>query len=449
MRFPSGFLWGAATSAYQVEGAVAQDGRGESIWDRFSHTPGRTFAGQTGDVAADHYHRWAEDVRQMAVMGLRAYRFSIAWPRIMPGGTGRVEERGVAFYDRLVDALLEHGITPAATLYHWDLPQAIQDRGGWANRDTVEAFEAYAAVVFERLGDRVPIWITHNEPWVVAFLGHLKGIHAPGVRDLQAALDVTHHLNLSHGRVVERYREAGLHGEIGITLSLAATYPKTQTDADRAAAHASDGYTNRWFLDPVLRGSYPPDMVERFRAAGADPLRAVRDGDLRTAAASTDFLGVNYYFRRLVSAGGGEFGWTVQEHAEPGVHTSDIGWEFYPDGLYDLLTSLHRDYGAPAIYVTENGTALDDAVGPDGRVTDPRRIDYLRRHFLAAARAMADGVDLRGYFVWSLLDNFEWAMGYPPRFGLVHVDYETLERTPKESASWYAEVIGSGEVVDA
>jgi beta-glucosidase len=448
MRFPTDFLWGAATSAYQIEGAVAEDGRGESIWDRFSHTPGKTFAGQTGDVASDHYHRWAQDVALMAEMGLKAYRFSIAWPRILPSGSGAPDERGVAFYDRLVDALLEHGITPAVTLDHWDLPQRLQDRGGWASRDTLGAFEAYAALMFERLGDRVPIWMTHNEPWVVAVLGYLKGIHAPGHTDLQAALDVTHHLNLSHGLAVRRFRELVPQGQIGIALSLAATYPKSETDADREAAHASDGYTNRWFLDPLLRGRYPDDMVERFAGAGAEPLRAVRDGDMAVVATPIDFLGVNYYFRRLISAGGGEFGWTVQEHGEPGVHTSDIGWEFHPDGLYDLLVGIHREYGSLAMYVTENGTALHDVVGPDGRVRDPRRIDYLRRHLLAAGRALSDGVDLRGYFVWSLLDNFEWAMGYPPRFGLVHVDYETQRRTPKESAAWYSEVIRSGWVPD-
>jgi beta-glucosidase len=442
MPFPPDFLWGASTSSYQIEGAVHEDGRGPSIWDTFSHTPGNVENGDTGDIADDHYHRWADDVALMADLGLPAYHFSIGWPRLFPDGGTTLNERGLAFYDRLVDALLERNITPVVTLFHWDLPQALQDRGGWVNRDTVEAYTQYARTCFERLGDRVPIWITQNEPWVVAILGYLRGIHAPGHTNLQEMLDVSHHLLLSHGSAVQAYRSSGRTGQIGITLNLFATYPKTDTDADRAAVIGSDGYTNRRFLDPLLLGSYPQDTADIFAAAGADALAAVKDGDLATIAAPADFLGVNYYNRRVVSADTEEFGWKVEPAADPGINTSDLGWEITPEGLYDLLTRLKRDYPPIPIYITENGISLDDRIGPDGNVDDPRRIEYLRAHFEAAQGAMAEGVDLRGYFVWSLFDNFEWAMGYRPRFGLVYVDYSNGQRRiPKSSAQWYASVI--------
>lgn len=446
MPFPKDFLWGVATASYQIEGAVDAGGRGPSIWDTFSHTPGKVENGETGDVACDHYHRYAEDVDLMAELGIKAYRFSMAWPRLFPDGAGQLNRKGLDFYQRLVDRLLERDITPAITLYHWDLPQALQDRGGWANRDTVERFADYAEAAFRALGDRVPMWITHNEPWVAAFLGNLLGIHAPGLTDLQTALDVSHHLLLSHGRAVERYHSLGLDGKIGITLSLSATYPKTDTDADREVARGSDGYTNRWFLDPVLKARYPEDMVERFTRAGAHPLAAVREGDLAVTSAPTDFLGVNYYSRRIITASDEEFGWAVQQHAEPGMHTTGVGWEVFPEGLYDLLTNLHEIYPGTPFYITENGMALDDRIGPDGAVDDPRRIDYLRGHFAAAQRAIEAGVDLRGYFVWSFMDNFEWAMSYRPRFGLVYVDYPTQRRIPKSSARWYSRVIGANAI---
>jgi beta-glucosidase len=440
MSFPTDFLWGAATSSYQIEGAVAADGRGESIWDRFSHTPDAIENGDSGDEANDHFHRWAEDVDLMGELGLRAYRFSIAWPRIVPDGRGRIEERGIDFYRRLVDRLRERRIVPAVTLYHWDLPQSLQDRGGWANRDTAEAFAEYADAMFEALGDDVPIWITHNEPWVAAVLGYLYGAHAPGIRDLQQMLDASHHLLLSHGLAVERYRARGLDGRIGITLDLHPTYPASDSDADRLAARTSEEFTNRWYLDPLLRGVQPEHLSAVFREAGGDPTSAVRSGDRDIISATIDFLGINYYSRHVAAASDDGFGWAVLP-GDPALPASQLGWEVFPDGLYDLLTALTREYGPLPLYVTENGIAVNDRIGADGAVDDPQRIDFLRGHFAAAQRAIDDGVDLRGYFVWSLMDNFEWGFGYRPRFGLVYVDYATQERIPKASAGWYRRVI--------
>jgi beta-glucosidase len=440
MSFPTDFLWGAATSSYQIEGAVSADGRGESIWDRFSHTSGAIENGDTGDEANDHYHRSADDVDLMAELGLRAYRFSIAWPRIVPEGRGRIEGRGIDFYRRLVDRLRERRIVPAATLYHWDLPQALQDRGGWANRDTAEAFAEYADAVFEALGDEVPIWITHNEPWVAATVGYLHGVHAPGIRDLQQMLDASHHLLLSHGLAVARFRARGKAGRIGITLDLHPTYPASTSEADRLAAQGSEEFTNRWYLDPLLRGRQPEYLSAVFRAAGGDPEASVRVGDRGIINAPIDFLGVNYYSRHVVAASDDRFGWAVQP-GDPSLPASQLGWEIFPDGLYDLLTALTREYGPLPLYVTENGLSVDDRIGADGAVDDPDRIDFLRDHFGAAQRAIDDGVDLRGYFVWSLMDNFEWAFGYRPRFGLVYVDYPTQRRIPKASAAWYRRII--------
>jgi beta-glucosidase len=440
MPFPTDFLWGAATAAYQIEGAVTADGRGESIWDRFSHTPGAIENGDTGDEACDHYHRWAEDVDLMAELGLRAYRFSIAWPRIVPEGRGRVEQRGIDFYRRLIDKLRERRIVPAVTLYHWDLPQALQDRGGWASRDTAEAFADYADVVFEALGDDVPMWITHNEPWVVAVQGYETGEHAPGIRDLQQMVDANHHLLLSHGMAVERFRARGLAGRIGITLNLYPTSPATDSEADRIAARGSEEYTNGLYLDPLLRGSYPDHVSGLLRAAGADPGAKRRDGDLEIISRPIDFLGVNYYTRVRVRAGDARFGW-VHEAPDPALPVTEMGWEVYPPGLYDLLIGLTRDYRPPPLYVTENGVAIADHLAADQTVDDPARIEFLRDHIAAAQRAIDDGVDLRGYFAWSLLDNFEWGFGYRPRFGLVYVDYPTQRRIPKASAAWYRRVI--------
>ena len=440
--FPDGFVWGVATAAYQIEGAVHEDGRGESIWDRFSHAPGRIAGGDTGDVACDHYHRWPEDVALLGSLGVDAYRFSLAWPRLFPAGTGPLERRGMDHYDRLVDALLERDIAPVVTLDHWDLPQALQDRGGWTDRDTVEAFTDYARAAFEGLGDRVALWITHNEPWMVSMIGHLRGVHAPGLTDLPSALSAAHHLLLSHGRAVQVHRALDLGSPIGITLNLFPTYPVTDTDADREAAHASEGYTDRWFLEPLYRARYPADTIARFEEAGAT-MGFVQDGDLETIASPTDFLGVNYYSPRRVRAAGDEFGWAVQPAEESGNPTTAINGEIHPAALTDLLVRLTRDYGPVPLYITENGAAVHDRMAADGAVHDPDRIDFLRRHLEAAHDALDAGVDLRGYFVWSFMDNFEWAMGYGPRLGLVYIDYPTQRRIPKDSFAWYRTVIAT------
>lgn len=442
MPFPSDFAWGAATSSYQIEGAVAEDGKGPSVWDTFAHTPGAIATGDSGDVACDHYHRWAADVDLMASYGLNAYRFSVAWPRIQPDGRGPANQRGLDFYRRLVDRLLARGIRPAVTLNHWDIPQAIQDAGGWQSRDSVGRFADYTRLLVEALGDRVAWWITHNEPWIIAALGHRLGIHAPGIRDTEAELRVAHHLLLSHGAALEAYRAAGPAAPIGITLNLLPTYPQTDSEADARAAVLSDGYTNRWYLDPIFHGAYPSDVLDYFGRRFS--LDWVRDGDLATVQQPIDFLGVNYYARRVVRAPqpreAAEFGWVVRNETTTGIPTSDLGWEMTPQVLRDLLLHLRTQYGSPTILITENGCSLRDSVAADGGVHDPRRIEYFRTHLAAVADAIDAGVDVRGYFAWSFLDNFEWAEGYGPRFGITYVDYATQRRIPKDSARWYGEV---------
>ncbi|WP_448607769.1 GH1 family beta-glucosidase [Geodermatophilus sp. URMC 60] len=446
LSFPPGFVFGAATAAYQIEGAVTEDGRGPSIWDTFSHTPGRTFGGHTGDVAVEHYHRYREDVALMSDLGLSAYRFSVAWPRVLPEGAGRVEQRGLDFYRRLVDELLAAGIDPWLTLYHWDLPQALQDRGGWADRDTAARFADYAAVVVDALGDRVRHWSTLNEPMCSALIGHRSGQHAPGLQDPVAAARAVHHLLLGHGLAAARLREAGV-GSLGITLNFTPMTPASDDPADLDAARRLDGQQNRVFLEPVVHGAYPADVVADLEAAGA-PL-PVHDGDLAVIAAPLDWLGVNYYFEQTVRAGtrppgrpptsfiGGE---QVVE-LEPEGPTTTMGWGVSPGAFTDLLLRLRdRAPGLPLV-VTENGSAWDDEVDGEGAVHDPERVGYLLRHLAAVVEAVDRGADVRGYFAWSLLDNYEWARGYAQRFGLVHVDYATQRRTVKDSGHTYAEVL--------
>lgn len=440
VRFPAGFIWGAATAAYQIEGAAREDGRGESIWDRFSHTPGKTANGETGDVAADHYHRWQDDIAIMRELGLEAYRFSTAWPRILPAGYGQVNRPGLDFYDRLVDGLLAAGIEPWITLFHWDLPQALEDRGGWVNRDTIEAFAEYADVLTRRVGDRVKRWITINEPWVVAHLGYTFGVMAPGRQDLKEAMQVAHALLVAHGRAVEVVRSNVSDGQVGITLNLSHVYPATDSAEDLEAAERVDSFTNRWFLDALYRGAYPAEMLAAFPEAAPE----VQPDDFREITRATDFLGVNSYNPQYAKADPEAFGGATV--IEPEGEKTAMGWIVEPRAFADLLVRVQRDYDPPAIYITENGAAFDDPAPVDGRVPDPRRIDYLRRHLLAAHDALEQGVKLRGYFVWSLIDNFEWAEGYAKRFGVVYVDYETQERTIKESGRWYADVIAENAV---
>jgi beta-glucosidase len=426
---------GAATAAYQIEGATRVDGRGESIWDRFAHTPGRVARGETGDVACDHYNRWEADLDLMAALGIETYRFSIAWPRVLPNGDGTVNPAGLAFYRRLAEGLRDRGIEPVATLYHWDLPQALQEQGGWGERATAERFAEYVAVVAEELGDVIGEWITINEPWVVAFQGHAYGTKAPGVRDWPTALRASHHVLLAHGLAAQM-----LGPRAGITLNLAPVEPETDSAADRQAAERWDGHINRWFLDPVLRGEYPRDMVELFeRRCGR--LEWIEDGDLSLIAAPTEFLGVNYYAPMRVRADARRGPLEVVQ-APPGPHTTAMGWEVDPDGLHRLLSRVRADYGDLAIAITENGASYDDPpTAANGRVDDPQRTAYLKAHLAALRRAVGDGVRVERYFVWSLLDNFEWEWGYDKRFGIVHVDFETQRRTPKDSALWYRDYI--------
>jgi beta-glucosidase len=440
LRFPPSFRFGVATSSYQIEGAVNEDGRGPSIWDTFSHTPGKVRGGDNGDVACDHYHRWPQDIALMKSLGVEAYRFSIAWPRIFPTGLEATPNAaGLDFYERLVDGLLTAGIEPWVTLYHWDLPQGLQDRGGWASRDTVHAFGRFAEAIGRRLGTKVRHFITHNEPWCVAMLGHMNGEHAPGHRDWPESLVAVHHVLLSHGVAVPILRAEATGARVGITLNLVPAYPASPSDADADAARHLDGFFNRWYLDPLVGRGYPADMIADYQRDARYPSQPfIQAGDLETIATPIDFLGINYYSRAILRADTPDN--LPRTIPEPTVKT-DIGWEVYPDGLYDLLTRLARDYPNLPMVITENGASYATPPDADGVIHDTERVDYFRTHLAACARAIADGVPLTGYFAWSLMDNFEWAYGYEQRFGLVWVDFATQQRTPKDSARFYADVI--------
>jgi beta-glucosidase len=466
LRFPDGFLWGTATAAYQIEGAVAEGGRTPSIWDTFAHTPGATKGGDNGDVAVDHYHRFREDVALMAELGLTAYRFSVAWPRITPQvgpeRLGPVNAEGLAFYSDLVDALLANGISPAVTLYHWDLPQALEDAGGWTARATAERFGEYAEVVAAALGDRVPLFTTLNEPWCSAYLGYASGVHAPGRSDGTAALTAVHHLNLAHGLAAAAIRRVAPSAQVAVALNLAWVRPETTSAADAEAARRVDGLQNRVFLDPMLHGRYPADV--QADTASVTDWGFVLPGDLEVIAAPLDALGLNYYTPTSVrhwtrerpkesADGHGDTAaspWVAADDVEfprrPGPYT-DMGWTVDPRGLTELLLRLADECPGLPLLVTENGAAFSDAVGPDGRVADPDRIEYLRAHLAAVHAAITAGAPVTGYYLWSLMDNFEWAWGYSKRFGIVHVDYATQQRTPKSSARYYADVIGKNAVL--
>jgi beta-glucosidase len=439
--FPPGFVFGAATAAIQIEGAV--DERGVSIWDSFCRVPGRVAGGHTADVACDHYHRYEEDLDLMRSLGLRAYRFSISWPRVLPDGHGAPSRAGLDFYRRLVDGLRARGIEPLATLYHWDLPQALQDGGGWTSRDTASRFAEYATLLFAELGDGVRQWITHNEPWVTAFQGHAYGTKAPGRRDWREALRVGHNVVLSHGLAVRAFRAAGPPtGSVGITLDFSPGYALTDSEPDRLALRRWDAFRNRWFLEAVLRGAYPADLVDWYESR-LGPLELGVDGDLAVVAEPIDFLGVNYYSRAVVYDDPADHPLAVG-HPAPTLPTTGMGWEVAPDALYELLVRIRREYGDIPIAITENGSAYDDPVPTNGLVSDPQRLAYLRDHLAAVARAARDGVNVQSYFAWSLLDNFEWEHGYDKRFGIVYVDYATQRRIPKQSALWYRDFIAHG-----
>ena len=427
------FTWGVATSSYQIEGAATAGGRGPSIWDTFSRVPGAVINGDSGDVACDHYHRYNEDLDLIKWLGVNAYRFSIAWPRIFPQGAGSPNQAGIDFYDRLIDGALERGITPWPTLYHWDLPQALEDKGGWNSRATSERFAEYAHLMAEKFGDRVKNWTTLNEPFCSAWLGYLYGVMAPGIKDLQTAINASHHLLLGHGLATQAIRSVASDLRVGIVLNLTPAIPLNEKD--ELAAKYADGFDNRWYADPVFKGSYPQDIVEGF---GKEvPIHA---GDMQSISAPLDFLGINFYTRQTV---------TLDESAKPlpyrpvmvdGVERTAMGWEVHPESLTNIIMRVHRDYAPKEIYITENGSAWDDSVIND-KVDDPRRVSYLERHLDAMLAAKAQGAPVHGYFAWSLMDNFEWAFGYSKRFGIVYVDYETQKRIPKSSALYYRERI--------
>ena len=434
--FPDDFLWGAATSAYQIEGSPLADGAGASIWHRFAHTTGKVHGDEHGDVACDHYRRFDDDVRLMRELGLKAYRFSISWPRVLPEGTGRVNERGLDFYSRLVDTLLEHRIQPSATLYHWDLPAALEDRGGWAARDSAEWFAEYARLMFRKLGDRVTMWATLNEPWVTVDAGYVAGVHAPGRRDWREATAVSRNLLRAHGAAIAAGRSEG-DFQLGLVVNLVPFLPATESEADRAAARRMDAYLNRQFLDPALRGETPPEMGDMFGEAWT-PLD---DADLRQIRQPLDFIGVNYYLRQVVRDDPASGPARAANVLVPNVPRTEMEWEIFPEGLTDTLLWVKERYGDVPLYITENGAAFPDKISPNGDIHDADRIQYLQEHLRAARRAIERGVNLRGYFVWSLLDNFEWQCGYSKRFGIVGVDFATQRRIPKASARFYSDVI--------
>jgi beta-glucosidase len=429
-HFPPDFVWGVATSSFQIEGAATLDGKGPSIWDQFCRVPGVIADASDGDTACDHYRLWAEDLDLVAKLGVDAYRFSVSWPRVRPGGAGAWNQKGLDFYDRVIDGLLERGLKPYLTLNHWDLPAELQAAGGWAERDTVQRFVEYSIGVAKRVGDRVVAITTHNEPWVVSMLGHETGVFAPGIKDRAAAMQASHHLLLSHGLALQALRAKGCAAKLGIVLNVSPIQPATEAAADFDKAHLEDGRLVRWYMDPLFRAAYPQDVLE-FLGEDAPHVEA---GDLQAIATPMDFLGINYYSRSVVSAAEQ---WKVHDS---GYGVTDMGWEIYPRGLTDVLLRLQSDYPVPPLYVTENGGAFKDQL-VDGQVHDAERTDYIARHIDAVGEAIRQGVRMEGYMVWSLLDNFEWASGYEKRFGIVHVDYQTQRRTPKASALWYADFL--------
>jgi beta-glucosidase len=440
-RFPAGFSWGTATASYQVEGAWDEDGKGESVWDRFAHTSGRIANDETGDVACDQYHRFKEDVAIMKQLGMRGYRFSIAWPRVFPQGKGTVNQKGLDYYSRLVDELLANGITPFPTLYHWDLPQALEDEGGWSNRDITGHFATYAETMVRALGDRVKNWMVFNEPWVFVYLGYLYGIHAPGVRDSERAVKASHIVNLAHAAAIKAMRATGLPEAIGTAYSMTAMYPASDKPEDIAAAERQHAWSNVWFLDPLLKGEYPQAYVEQEKM-----LRKmdVRSGDVDACRERLDFIGINLYQRSFVEDNPNDGNLGTRQRQGPGPKTA-FGWEVWPAGLYQMIKRIDRDYRLP-IYITENGCSYPNGPESDGRVHDHERIDYHNGYIGQVARAIDEGCDVRGYYAWTLIDNFEWAEGFRQRFGIVHVDFETQQRTIKDSGYWFRDMIASNEI---
>ncbi|MBN1349218.1 beta-glucosidase [candidate division KSB1 bacterium] len=445
--FPDGFLWGCGSSSYQIEGAYDLDGKGESIWDRFSKTPGKTYNGETGNSACNHYHRYAEDIDLMVELGLKVYRFSISWSRVFPQGKGSLNAKGIDFYDKLIDKLLAKNIQPFATLYHWDLPQALQENGGWENRDTIKYFQDYTGEISRQFGDRIAGWVTQSEPAVASFLGHYQGIHAPGVKNLKAALQVSHHLLLSHGFAVARLREnIKNNAEIGISLNLTPSHPASNSKKDREAAERNFAHFCGWFLEPIFNKRYPEELETTYQNTGLFPM--IEPDDLKIIAADIDFLGVNYYMRDIVRNAPYKSIWGLETIKPPSADYTAMGWEIYPDGLHEILEFVNDCYHPKKIYITENGAAFRDNMSENGEVHDPRRVSYLRSHFAQAHRAIQKGIPLAGYFVRSLLDGFEWVEGYTKRFGIIYVDYPTQKRILKDSAHWYKKVIEHNGLTD-
>ena len=434
----SEFVWGVATSSYQIEGAANEGGRGQSIWDTFCKVPGKVANFDNGDMACDHYHRYKEDLDLMKWMGVKAYRFSVAWPRVIPDGVGRVNEMGLDFYDRLIDSLLEREIAPWLTMYHWDLPEALQIRGGWNNREVVEWFGEYAEVLTSRFGDRVKNWMTLNEPLCSAWLGHLYGDMAPGIKDLQTALNVSHHLLMSHGLACQVIRSNVSEANVGIVINVTPAVPATDSQEDSNAAQLADGFDNRWFLDPVFGRTYPADVIDTL---GASP--DIHSGDMKLIAQDLDFLGVNFYFRQTVAADQNSKPLPIRSVNRENVKRTAMNWEVHPQAFEEILLRISKEYSPKAIYITENGSAWNDEV-INGEIIDDERIDYLARHLDAMRSAREQGAPILGYFAWSFLDNFEWAYGYEKRFGLIYVDYKTQKRTPKKSAFFYRQLLLNG-----
>lgn len=439
IQFPKKMKWGVATAAYQIEGAATEGGRGPSIWDTFSKTPGKVINGDNGDIACDSYHRYEEDVKLMKELGVDTYRFSVSWPRIFPEGVGKVNREGLDYYHRLVDCLLENGIEPMCTLYHWDLPQVLQDQGGWGNRETIDAFVAYAELMFKEFGDKIKQWLTINEPWCVSFLSNYIGVHAPGNKDLQLATQISHHLLVAHGKAVQKFRELGVQGEIGFAPNTTWLEPYSTKQEDIDACNREIGWYVEWFMDPVFKGTYPDFMVEWFKKKGVE--LEIQEGDMESINQPIDFLGINYYTGHIARYKENE-GLLDWEFVEMNYDRTDIGWPIFPEGFYKVLMRIKENYGDVPIYITENGSCYNDEP-ENGIVQDDGRISYLEQHLTALSRAIKSGVPVKGYITWSLLDNFEWAEGYTMRFGIVHVNYRTLKRTPKESYYWLQQMIAN------
>lgn len=442
-NFPKDFLFGTATSSYQIEGAANEDGRTPSIWDTFSKTEGKTYNGDTGDIACDHYHRYKEDIGILKEIGVKAYRFSIAWPRIFPD-RGKFNPKGMDFYKKLIEELLKNDIIPVATIYHWDLPQWAGDLGGWLNRDSIYWYSEYSKKLFKEIGDMIPMWITHNEPWCASILSYGIGEHAPGHKDYREALIAAHHILLSHGEAVKIFRDMNIkESQIGITLNLTPAYPASEREVDRLAAQYADGFSNRWFLDSIFKGDYPIDMIELYKKEIGE-FDFIKSEDLGIISQPIDFLGINFYSRSIVKY--------KEDTLLKGIGVegtgakTDMGWEISPESLYDLLKRLDKEYTKIPIYITENGAAFKDIITEDGKVHDQERIKYIKEHLKYANKFIKEGGNLKGYFLWSFLDNFEWAYGYSKRFGIVYVDYKTQKRILKDSAIWYKEVINKAAI---